>query len=462
MDTQAVIAQLMQVERLPQVRIQQRELIEEARKAALTDVRTRVENLSSKIETLRNPASWGDVQTVESSQTSLVATRTGGAAAGAYSVTVRKLASADQISQQNAGFTTATSADKLTIAVGSQSVTVNISAGDDVEQIATRINSSSNVPVYATVLDGKLVLSGKTTGAGATISVSDGDLTNGYDVKDALFGAAPLTHKNADAEISLDDGSSWVNRASNTVTDLIAGVSLTLKGTTTGAATVTVSEPKPDEAAIKKTIEEFVTQYNSTIDFIRSKLEEKKVADPQSTVDRMKGVLAGDAGLTSMLSQLRRAVTDEFDGNPTFEQLADAGLSTGKTTGSGTLDQTSIEGRLKLDAESLTSALAKNFDGVKQLFTNATGVAATEGLAQRLDRVVDPWIEGDGTNGAILDARITGVDDLIASLKERSAALDVRLATREQTLRQTFTMMETALAQANAQGSWLSAQIAQL
>ena len=49
----------------------------------------------------------------------------------------------------------------------------------------------------------------------------------------------------------------------------------------------------------------FVDQYNSTLDFIRSKLDEKKVVNPQTTADQQAGLLNGDSMLEGILSQLR-------------------------------------------------------------------------------------------------------------------------------------------------------------
>src|SRR5215207_7234325 len=88
MDTEANITQLMTIERQPKIRLQRQEIVEEARKSALSDIRTRLQNLATSIATLSESATWGDVQTVESSDAAKVAvSRTGGGAAGATSVT---------------------------------------------------------------------------------------------------------------------------------------------------------------------------------------------------------------------------------------------------------------------------------------------------------------------------------------------------------------------------------------
>ena len=59
-------------------------------------------------------------------------------------------------------------------------------------------------------------------------------------------------------------------------------------------------------------VKAFVDQYNSTLDFIRSKLDEKKVVNPQTTADQQKGLLNGDTMLEGILSQLRNAMTATY------------------------------------------------------------------------------------------------------------------------------------------------------
>jgi flagellar hook-associated protein 2 len=462
LDTAAIITQLIAVERAPQTRLAQKQQVEEARAQTLRDVSTRISNLATAIASLGDVATWGDVQSVESSDpTRLGVVRTSGAAPGAYQVEVSQLARANRWDQA-AGPTAAAGADVIHITVGSgpsaTTTNVAIGAGDTLATIAGKINGTSGTPVYASVVDGKIVLANKTTGTEKAITAVTTDGGSGL-----AFGEAQVAK---DAQFTID-GTGYT-RASNVVADVpaLAGVTLTLKGLIApeNAATVTVGAPAPDSARIQAKIQEFVTQYNATVEFIHGKLTEKKVASPTTATERAKGVLAGDAGLSGLLSKLRQAVGDVVGGRPTdLQQLAQAGLSTGKTTGSGTLNQDAVAGKLTLDAAKLTEQLTARFADVKALFTNATGVAATQGLQQRLDGIVKPWIASSGASQpGILSSRISGSEAIVTSLKSQQAAWDDRLAARERQLREQFTTLETALAKAQSQGSWLSSQLAQL
>src|SRR6185312_15788774 len=101
-----------------QVRALQQQHVEEARQNALRDVNTRLTNLQTAIAGLRDVSTWGDVQSVTSSDAANVGVvRTGGAAPGGYQVQVTQLARAHQVTQST-GLAAAAADDKLHIAVG--------------------------------------------------------------------------------------------------------------------------------------------------------------------------------------------------------------------------------------------------------------------------------------------------------------------------------------------------------
>jgi flagellar hook-associated protein 2 len=452
LDTNAIIEQLMAIERNPKVRLQQRQAVEEARQNALRDVLTRVSNLKTAAAGLRDATIWGDTQTVESSDpTRITATRVSGAAPGAYSLTITQLARAHQV-MQGSGVTQAAADDMLQIQVGSgASVGVAIAAGDTLEAIAAKINSTSDVPVYASVVNSKLVLSGKTTGAASTISVT----STGTLASDLAF-ATSLTAQ--DAQYTLEGVAR--TSASNTITDAIVGLSLTLKAQTTGPVAITVGAPGADTEKIEEKVKAFVDQYNSVVDFIRSKLAEKKVANPATDDDRAKGVLAGDRQLVQLLSSLRQSVSDLVGGRPTdLDQLSEIGISTGASNAGGTTSADSIAGKLVLDSAKLAERLAARFADVKALLHNATGDASTEGFAQRVDRLLEPIT---AASTGILSQRISSQQSLIDLLKKRQADLDVRLAQKEVALRRQFSALEAALSQLQSQNDFVSARLAAL
>jgi len=452
LDTNTIIGQLLAIERQPEVRAAQQQQVEVARQNALRDVNTRLTNLQTAITGLRDVSTWGDVQSVTSSDAAnLGVVRTGGAAPGGYQVQVTQLARAHQVTQST-GLAAANEDDTMHIAVGSgTAVDVDVKAGDSLDTIAAKINGTSGIQVYASVVNSKLVLSGKVTGQANTINV-----TSDNGIEDDLGFSESLAARDAKYTV---DGGAVQSSASNVVTAAIPGVTLTFKGVMAAAASVVVGSPAPNTDVVQSKIQAFVDQYNSTVDFIYAKLKEQKVVNPTTADDRAKGILNADPGLQSILTQLRSAIGNSFTGAPVdLNQLGLVGLSTGKTVGGGTINQDSIEGLLTLDSDKLSDMLTNRFSDVKKLFTNVTGTYASEGLAQRLDDLIKPQVQ----TGGVLASRIDSEQSAINDLKQRQKDIETRVALRETQLRAQFTAMETALSQSQSLQSQLAGQFAAL
>src|SRR5919199_2726227 len=160
MDTQAVIDQLMQIERQPETRLQLRQSAIEARQTALQDVASRLRNLLGAAKDLGSAASWASTQSLDvSDQTTLTATRTGSAAPGGHEIVVQSLARAEQRSY-------AFTPGAATLDVGGTQVTLD--AADDGAAAAEKINASG-APFYAVYVTDpvggdRLVLTSKDTG----------------------------------------------------------------------------------------------------------------------------------------------------------------------------------------------------------------------------------------------------------------------------------------------------------
>ena len=83
--------------------------------------------------------------------------------------------------------------------------------------------------------------------------------------RDSRLAALQRSAQSAELKVNGTDHTS----ESNTVTDAIAGITLTLKATTASTA-VSVGAPGADSDKVKQVLEDFVEQYNSTVTFIRA------------------------------------------------------------------------------------------------------------------------------------------------------------------------------------------------
>src|ERR671929_110421 len=89
LDTQAIINQLMAVDRAPETRMKLQQSVLQARQTVLTDIGTRVRNLLDTAKSLGDVATWADTQTLDvSDATKLPATRLSGSAPGGHEINV--------------------------------------------------------------------------------------------------------------------------------------------------------------------------------------------------------------------------------------------------------------------------------------------------------------------------------------------------------------------------------------
>jgi flagellar hook-associated protein 2 len=419
--------------------------ISAARKTVLSDIQTRLKNLQLAAQDLKSVTLWSNQQSIDvNDPTKAAVSLSGPAGTGSYQLNVGQLARG---SQRWYSYATPSSDDTITFSNGH---TTTITAGSDIDAAVLAVNSDANAPVYASaVTDAQsgtkyLVFSSRTTGATAS----------------AFTASASSLAEDGSRAVGGLDANYWVDSGavktspSNVVTDAIPGVSVTLKGVTTssGPVTVTVSAPAPDNANITAKVKAFVDQYNSTLDFIRSKLDEKKVVNPQTAADQQKGLLNGDTMLEGILSQLRVAMTNTYaPGNPTtLDQMNEIGVSTG--SGFATLNQDAIEGKLVFDTAKFATALAADPTSVKNL------ISGTSGFGQALDNLLAPTLQAGGT----MESRLSSEDLKQKSLNDQIASMDVLLTKKQDTLKAQFAAMETALQQSQAQGQWLSGQLAGL
>lgn len=202
-------------------------------------------------------------------------------------------------------------------------------------------------------------------------------------------------------------------RDSNTISDILDGVTMTLKGVTQTTENMKVVV---DVASVKEGLQELLDAYNSIIGF----LKEKSVVDPETKV---RGVLAGDSTYSFLRSKLRGVMTGKVSGidagNP--EHLFEIGIT---AANDGTLSFT--------DTEKFENALAEGSTKVSDLFNS------TNGVANELKGLLDDFVKV----GGIISDSTNSMADRIKTIDRQIERFDDRLARREQQLRTQFARMQ--------------------
>jgi flagellar hook-associated protein 2 len=442
MDTASIISQLMTIERTPRTRITLDQSAATKRQSLLQDISTKLTALKNANDDLKSVGTWVDTQTIETGDaTKFTATRTGGAPPGGYEIAVNQLATAERVTYD---WQDLTADGPLTILNkdGSKRTDINLKSGATVDDAVAAINSNTDANLYAVNVNGDLVLAAKTTGDSSAFSVTgagtEGDRVLGLNAKINVNGTP-------------------VERQSNTITDALPGVTLNLKAKTAAGGTVglTVGAPGPDTAAIAGKVEKFVTAYNDLVTAARADLDEKRVPNAKTAADVQKGTLFGDSGLSTMLSQFRSAVSAPIKDLTGLTSLADIGVTTGAANTGTTVNKDSVAGKLTLDKDKLTAALAANPLGVRKLLG---GLSGTNGFSQAFAAVVAP-LQGAG---GVFDTRIGSSTKELSTIKDKLDTFDARMDAKEAAYQKKFTALETALQKSQSVGSSLAGYINQL
>jgi flagellar hook-associated protein 2 len=177
------------------------------------------------------------------------------------------------------------------------------------------------------------------------------------------LGRARQLAAGADAVIEIDG--TRVTRSSNTLTDVIPGLTLTLLSAEPGMA-VDVAVTR-DTAAMVSAIETFVGAYNSLVDFVKDQLT------PPPSGGSSKP-LASDATLRGIHGHLFQAMETRLAAGiaGTFTRLADIGITIGR------------DARYVVDKNALTAAVESNPVAVQRLLglsVEATGALLTSATA---------------------------------------------------------------------------------
>jgi flagellar hook-associated protein 2 len=410
-DTDQIIEELMEAKEQPMDELQDKSDQLTAQDTELSTLANELDVVANDADAMLDPSLYHPTQTVSSTNSTAVSaalTSGNGAVQGGYEVEVDTLAKS---AQRTFSYSPPTSADTITI--DGQAMT--ISAGQSASSLASSINNSSSLDVYATVSSsGNLVLSNRATGntAGDYIQVS---------VPGVAF-----------------------DSKSDTLSDAIPGVTLTLNATTTGAGDVTVNvgAPAVDSSAIEAAVQQFVSDYNTAITDIQTQL----AATPSSNNGTYTGTLYDDQDLTSLLSEMRDSLVATVSGTDSgLTNLTELGISTGATTGNGTISTSALEGDLTLNTSTLTSAITSDPLGVQKLLSGWANNFAT-------------LVSDAGSTGGTISTRIQTNTSEISELNTQISAMQASLNDQEQQLVQQYAAMESALSSANSESSWLTDQ----
>ncbi len=427
LDSAALIDQLVAAERQPAVLLG-RKVNDLNRQGIIVD------DLISKLRAFGDRARGLDLAseirsvTAERSDTSHV----GVAVSGTASVSTHSLRVTSTARGQTV--TSRTFASDGAGVLGDGSVTIDTASGDPVtvawtsadslSAIAARINDANAAATASVVFDGtsyRLVASSRQTGTAATPTFTDAG--------DGLAWSNPanVTAASRDAAFVVDGIA--VTRGHNVVSDVLAGVTLTLTAPHAAADPDTTITIASDGGAIRDKVKGLVDAYNGVAGALDGQLRYNGVTKGTDT-------LFGDSTLRQLQRALGTVVTSEHGG----KSLAGLGI------------KIDTAGRLTLDQGKFDAALTSDPAAVEALFVSG-------GLATKIASLGDVYARaGDG----VLSAKGKSIDDrTTAYQKDITRIEDAALAVGER-LRAQFTALERAISTMKTQSNQMLSILGQL
>ena len=258
---------------------------------------------------------------------------------------------------------------------GTQSITAT-----NPTDIVKAINANSSVSGVKAQLaytggDYKLVLTGK-TGADNNFQLTDTEGVVGLPDVNTDPVAYQAAHQSSANALFNVNGVNF-SRASNTVGDVVSGVSLNLKAL--GSTTVELTR---DNSVIKQRFTDLVTAYNEAQAMI------KVVSDPKSTVETYGASLVNESYVRTVKDQLRSMLFENSSawtaGNP-VKSLRDLGLTV-DVTGTMNMDATVLDTKLTNNFDDVVTSMTGNYNDLGEFSTAPVGIAGT--ASRRLTKML--------------------------------------------------------------------------
>jgi flagellar hook-associated protein 2 len=293
---------------------------------------------------------------------------------------------------------------------------------------AQLINTGNAAAPYRIVITGS-------TGASNSFSLSS-KKADGTEVSNVTFGTRLQTAENATLTV---DGVA-ISSSTNKITDAIAGTTLELFTTTSGAANLDFTR---DTTAVKTNLMALVTAYNDANSMLGV------VSDPKSTVETYGATLVGNSMVSSVRTQMRNMVTTTSNtpsGNMTA--LRDIGITLNRT-GELEIDQVKMDAALQNNYDQVVTMLTANKENQSALSTLNGGVSneAVKKLTSLLDASSPLTTQSTNLTTKIskykaeLDKLETRMTEMLARYKKQFAAMESMVGeskTLQTSLKSTF------------------------
>lgn len=344
-DVNSLVAAMMQVESRTQDQLKARLGTVQTEISTWATITTQINNVQTASNALAHASDWNLLTATSSNPAAVDVSASSAGATGAVSFTVDKLALAHAVRSTNtvAALTTPVAAGSVTLTKnGGTPTTINVGDGS-LSSVVNAINSSNNGVTAAAVQVGanayRLQVTANGTGAASSFTL---DLGGG-----SALGPSVVLAQGDDAQITIGSGpgSYTIGSASNTISNILPGLSVTLKGKSTDPVTVSTAR---DTGGLADKMQKMVDAANAA-------LAQINLATKYDASNNTASPLTGDFTARNAATQIRNAIITAVD--PQSQYSAGVlGVQIDKT------------GNVTFDRSKFINALNTNFSTVVSTF----------------------------------------------------------------------------------------------
>lgn len=461
LDVNSIVTSLMNVERVPLGRLQSTATLLQTKLSAFGQMKSIASALQDAAKPLFSADSFQLTNAVSSDPTSVSAGSGTKAVPGVYSIVVSALSAAQSVvsaSGQYADAGAAVGTGSVTIRLGtwsagqtvftakagSSDITIPIGASENtLAGVRDKINAA-NSGVSATVVTdasgSRLALQSSASGAanGFRVVVADDDGANGDAAGlsrlafDPAGGGAQLTLAQSAADAQASINGIAITSSSNTLDNVIDGITFSLGKVTTQPVSVNVTR---NTEAIKQKVAAFVAAYNSFNSFLANATK----YDPAA---KQGALLQGDGTTTGIQNQLHALVSQGSSASSVFGTMSSLGIQVQK------------DGSLKLDDAKFATAIANLPELTKALSAVDGANASNNGIGKRFSAWTDKLLASNGS----IPGKTTALQAQLTFNQKSQDRFNDRLIDVEKRLRAQYTALDTTMAKANALASYIKQQ----
>lgn len=230
---------------------------------------------------------------------------------------------------------------------------------------------------------------------------------------------AGFVHSLSDLSAKLLFNGIEIQRDSNTISDLVSGVTITLKSVFTSTDPDVVISVGTDVSSIKSKIESFVSSFNDLYSFLRKN---------SSSVSGERGILFGDSTTSSITNLLSSSAYQSLTGfsSDTINSLSKLGITFDVNNGLSISDSSQLE-----------SAILSRTSEVELFFND------TNGFAETLYSKINSYT---GANGYIQQA-ISRINSNLTQLNDSILRIQSQIDKSAESLRKQYQKLQSQLAE---------------